>query len=65
MAGALLEVGRGARPVEEVSKLLMKEGQETLKWPVVLPAKGLCLMRVRYGRYPRDSRLRDLRNDSA
>ena len=62
MAGALLEVGRGARPVEEVSKLLTKEGQETLKWPVVLPARGLCLMKVRYGRVPVDSRLR---NDSA
>ena len=61
MAGALLEVGRGARPVEEVSKLLTKEGQETLRWPVVLPARGLCLMRVRYGRRPVDSRLR---NDS-
>ncbi len=61
-AGALLEVGRGARPVEEVSKLLTKEGQETLRWPIVLPARGLCLMRVRYGRRPADSRLR---NDSA
>lgn len=61
MAGALLEVGRGARPVEEVSKLLTKEGQETLRWPVVLPARGLCLMRVRYGRRPVDKRPR---NDS-
>ena len=61
MAGALLEVGRGARPVEEVSKLLTKEGQDTLRWPVVLPARGLCLMRVRYGRPPVDSRPR---NDS-
>lgn len=65
MAGALLEVGRGRRPVEEVSKLLTKEGQETLRWPVVLPARGLCLMRVRYGRHPRDSRLREGRPDSA
>ncbi len=62
MAGALLQVGRGSRPVEEVSKLLTKEGQETLEWPVVLPARGLCLMRVRYGRTPVDNRLR---NDSA
>ena len=62
MAGALLQVGRGSRPVEEVSKLLTKEGQETLEWPVVLPARGLCLMRVRYGRTPVDHRLR---NDSA
>lgn len=56
MAGALLEVGRGARPVEEVSRLLTSEGQEDLQWPVVLPAKGLCLMRVRFGRHPRDNR---------
>ena len=62
MAGALLEVGRGGRPVEEVSKLLTKQGQETLRWPVVLPAGGLCLRRVRYGRRPVDARPR---NDSA
>ncbi len=64
MAGALLEVGRGSRPVEEVSKLLTKEGQETLRWPVVLPAGGLCLMRVRYGRPPVDSRARVVQADS-
>lgn len=50
MAGSLLEVGRGQRNVEEVSRLLTTEGQESLQWPVVLPARGLCLMRVRYGR---------------
>jgi len=55
MAGALLEVGRGYRPVEEVGKLLTEERNQ-LNWPVVLPAKGLCLMRVRYGRYPKDNR---------
>ena len=64
MAGALLEVGRGSRPVEEVSKLLTKEGQETLRWPVVLPAGGLCLQRVRYGRRPVDSRLREVQTDA-
>lgn len=52
IAGALLEVGRGRRPVEEVSRLLTKEGQDGVQWPVVLPASGLCLMRVRYGRGP-------------
>ncbi len=56
MAGALFEVGRGHRNVEEVSMLLTQEGQENLQWPVVLPAKGLCLMHVRYGRHPRDIR---------
>jgi len=56
ITGALLEVGRGKRPVEEVSRLLTTEGQEELQWPVVLPASGLCLMRVRYGRHLRDNR---------
>lgn len=53
MAGSLLEVGRGHRPVEEVSRLLDIEERSRLQWPVVLPAGGLCLMRVRYGRHPR------------
>jgi len=56
MAGALLEVGRGHRPVEEVSRLLDPEERHHLQWPVVLPARGLCLMRIRYGRHPRDNR---------
>ncbi|RYG47765.1 tRNA pseudouridine(38-40) synthase TruA [bacterium] len=55
-AGVLLEVGRGYRPVEEVSRLLDIEERNSLRWPVVLPARGLCLMRVRYGRHPRDHR---------
>lgn len=56
MSGVLLEVGRGHRPVEEVSRLLDREERNRLQWPVVLPAKGLCLMRVRYGRQMRDVR---------
>jgi tRNA pseudouridine38-40 synthase len=56
MAGALLEVGRGHRPVEEVSRLLSEE-RNSLQWPVVLPANGLCLMRIRYGRHPKDNRV--------
>ena len=58
ISGSLLEVGRGYRPVEEVSRLLSEE-RNSLIWPVVLPANGLCLMRVRYGRYPRDNRTED------
>ncbi len=57
MSGAILEVGRGYRPVEEVSKLLELKERENIQWPVVLPARGLCLMRVRYERRPKDSRL--------
>lgn len=55
MAGALLEVGRGSRSIEEVSRLLTEE-RSRMQWPVVLPAKGLCLMRVKYGRHPIDNR---------
>jgi tRNA pseudouridine38-40 synthase len=60
MSGALLEVGRGHRPVEEVSRLLDPEERRHVQWPVVLPAKGLCLMRIRYGRHPRDHRTASL-----
>lgn len=56
MAGAILEVGRGYRDVVEVSRLLQPEERLKYQWPVVLPAKGLCLMRIRYGRHPRDHR---------
>ena len=57
MAGALLEVGRGYRSVEEVGKLLTEERNQ-MQWPVVLPASGLCLMKVRYGRTARDNRIK-------
>lgn len=60
MAGSLLEVGRSHRPVAEVSMLLDSEERNRLQWPVVLPANGLCLMRVRYGRILRDSRTASL-----
>lgn len=56
MSGALLEVGRGHRPPEEVAALLDPNRRDGLQWPVVLPANGLCLMRIRYGRHPRDHR---------
>jgi len=56
MAGALLEVGRGHRDVAEVSRLLDPEERNRVHWPVVLPAQGLCLMRIRYGRHPKDNR---------
>jgi len=56
MSGAILEVGRGHRDVVEVSRLLQPEERLKYQWPVVLPAKGLCLMKIRYGRHPRDHR---------
>lgn len=54
ISGALLEVGRGKRPVEEIERLLDPDRREDLQWPEVLPARGLTLMAVRYGRHPKD-----------
>jgi len=47
ISGFLLEVGRGHRPPED-AEILLGEERETLQWPVVLPARGLCLRRVIY-----------------
>ncbi len=58
ISGALFEVGRGRRDPQEIEILLDPERRDKLMWPVVLPAKGLCLMRVRYGRHPKDLRER-------
>jgi len=59
MSGGLLEVGWGKRPVEDIAKLLTEE-REAIQWPVVLPAKGLCLMKINFGRHPRDNRKTNL-----
>lgn len=55
MSGALLEVGAGRRAEETIGELLTLKRDE-MHWPVVLPAKGLCLMRIRYGNPPKDCR---------
>ncbi len=55
MAGCLYEIGRGAYSPERVKALLGPE-REQFEWPVVLPAHGLTLMRVRYGRQLVDHR---------
>jgi tRNA pseudouridine38-40 synthase len=56
MAGAILEVGRGKRNAHEIAGLLDPKTREGLQWPVVLPAKGLTLLQVRYGPHPKDNR---------
>jgi tRNA pseudouridine38-40 synthase len=56
MAGVLQEVGRGQRPLEDVNRLLTPNGMKMHR-PVVLPAKGLTLIKVRYGSPLRDCRL--------
>ncbi len=55
ISGGLLEIARGHRPVEDMARLLTEE-RDSLQWPVVLPAKGLCLMEVKYSDPPRDNR---------
>lgn len=47
MAGMLFEIGRSHRPVVDAARLLTEE-RDRMQWPVVLPAKGLTLMEVRY-----------------
>lgn len=56
ISGGLLEVGRGLRSEAEIVALLTHEGRADRQGPEVLPAQGLTLMRVRYGRHPRDVR---------
>jgi tRNA pseudouridine38-40 synthase len=60
ISGGLLEVGRGKRSVEEFENLLDVRRRDWEQWPVVLPARGLMLMKVTYGRPLRD--LRDERD---
>jgi tRNA pseudouridine38-40 synthase len=55
MAGALFEVGRGIRAEGDTARLLTSQWRE-MHLPVVLPARGLTLMAVRYGRNPQDCR---------
>lgn len=57
IAGFLLEVGKGQRPPADAGILLSSGDRERLTWPLVLPARGLTLMRVSYGRHLRDVRL--------
>jgi tRNA pseudouridine38-40 synthase len=63
MAGALLEAGLGRRAPEDIVRLLDPQAREGLQWPVVLPARGLTLAKVRYGPHPRDNRRTDSDND--
>lgn len=58
ISGSLWEIGRGQRPSSDLDRLLRDPEDERLQWPTVLPAKGLTLMKVFYGRHPRDSRER-------
>lgn len=59
IAGGLFEVGRGKRKMSEFINLLDLKKREDLAGPVVLPASGLTLMKVKFGRHMRDLRDED------
>lgn len=46
LVGTLVEIGRGKRPVADVSRLLTGDSQ--LRCGATAPPQGLCLMEVRY-----------------
>jgi tRNA pseudouridine38-40 synthase len=56
IAGGLLEVGCGRRTIEDFRILTDPAKRDEVKWPVVLPAKGLTLVKAKYGRTLRDYR---------
>jgi tRNA pseudouridine38-40 synthase len=56
ISGALLEVGLGKQSAEYIKNLLDPTIRERLQWPQVLPAHGLTLMKISYGRHPKDFR---------
>lgn len=58
IAGMLFEIGRDHRPIADAKRLLTKE-RDAMQWPVVLPARGLTLMEVRYDVPGHDSRRKD------
>jgi len=63
MAGCLYEIGCGRRSASDIDTLLDPAKRDELQWPVVLPACGLTLMRIRYGRWPRDNRMPQNKKD--
>lgn len=64
IAGGLFEVGRGRRRPESLDEILTL-GTNVVESdrPVVLPARGLCLMKIRYGRHPKDFREQPVEQD--
>lgn len=50
ISGALVEIGRGYREESEIDALLDARTRDEIQWPVVLPARGLTLMRIRHGK---------------
>lgn len=64
ISGFLLEVGRHHRSPQDAIPLLNHRAEPVPHLPVVLPARGLTLLRVIYGRHPADHRLRYSQSDN-
>jgi len=56
ICGSLWEVGRGQRSEENIDLLLGSRDRRKIVWPTLLPARGLTLMKVAYGRHPTEKR---------
>lgn len=56
ISGGLFEVGAGKRDPDDLQKLLNLESRDAIYRPQVLPARGLCLERIRYKRHYKDFR---------
>lgn len=52
MSGALFEIGRGARDPDSLRILLQQREKNKVPWPIVLPASGLCLMKINHKECP-------------
>ncbi len=57
ISGSLWEIGRGKYAPDWIDDLLAQRDRAQIKWPTLLPACGLTLMKVKYGRHPRDHRI--------
>ncbi len=58
IAGTLVEIGLGKRDAESIEELLVRRPKNEIKFPPHLPANGLTLMKVSYGRHPSDKQFR-------
>ena len=59
MSGALWEIGRGKYDADYLTRLLGQTDKTKITWPPVLPACGLTLMKIRYGRHPSHHQFHD------
>ncbi len=56
IAGSLIDVGREKKDGSYLDYLLEQRSKEGVQWPTILPAHGLTLLKVTYGRHPSDKR---------